>query len=640
PLPPYLPRTADAELDAALPRGGLVLLEGDSASGKSRTAVEAICRNARKLGWQRVLLPRDTAALRELAAHPSALANTVVWLDDLDRYLTTESHDEPLLTALRPAKRAGAVLLATLRTEARDALGSENPKARPVLAGALPVRLARHLDQAERTTAAGFRDDPRIGAALDSAEGFAEYLCAGQAALSRWHAGRAGANEPGAALVSAAVDLRRAGFAEDIPFEWLARLHGVYLSGNFRARGGTDPGGGLVWAATPVHGAGPALRPSGRNHFRPFDYLVDRTILDETAPPVPEPVWQWLLEMRGFSTDQSFRLARAAARAGRREDAMRVWSALAGTGNPHALLALGRAEQARGDEASAEDWYRRAAEAGNSWAMTSLGTLAERRRDTETAERWYRGAGEAGDPKGLINLGGLLAQQGRISEARSAYRRAAGSGDPDGLRKEAVLEILHGDRRRGTALLRQVALSGDPAAVRLMGLLAPTGDAGEQRSEIQALRRLAAETGDTEAALELARNLWNQGDLDAAESWFTRAAESGDSAVAEFGLAVLLEQRGRPEEAEPWYRRAAARGLPEAMLNLGTLLQDRGEAQKAEHWYQRALAAGHLAAEVNLGALHWHLGNFAEGRRWYQRAAARGDELAKRALAGPGAPSP
>jgi uncharacterized protein len=149
PVPPHVPRTIDAELDGVLAGGGLVVVQGDSAAGKSRAAYEALRRNATRLGWRAVLVPRDAAALRALADVRPGLTSAVVWLDDLERYLAG-GLDEGLLAALCPPGRTGVVLLATLRSRAREALGVDSDEpvaaemasaARRVLAGTEPVRL-------------------------------------------------------------------------------------------------------------------------------------------------------------------------------------------------------------------------------------------------------------------------------------------------------------------------------------------------------------------------------------------------------------------------------------------------------------------------------------------------------------------
>src|SRR3954467_6105675 len=57
----YVPRSLDAALRAAVRPGQLVLLLGPSRSGKSRTAYEALARNA----W--LIAPRDAAGLRAAA---------------------------------------------------------------------------------------------------------------------------------------------------------------------------------------------------------------------------------------------------------------------------------------------------------------------------------------------------------------------------------------------------------------------------------------------------------------------------------------------------------------------------------------------------------------------------------------------
>jgi TPR repeat protein len=650
PVPPYVPRTIDAELDRKLASGGLVVVQGDSAAGKSRTAYEALRRNATRLGWRSLVVPHDPAALRTLAEGGSRLARTVVWLDDLERYLSADGLDEGLLSALCPPGRTHVVLLATLRARAREALrvDSDEPvaaemanSARRVLGGTEPVRLDRELDPAERATAEQYRSDPRIAAALDSTSGagLAEHLAAGPAAVQRWQAGREGANEHGAALVSAAVDLRRAGYLEPVPLEWLAELRRAYLPERTRNRHREgDFADALTWATTPVRGASSCLLPAGQDRYLAFDYLVDHVELQPGAPEVPDEVWQRLHATTLLSAAELHSVAWAAHRHGRIAEAVRLYSVLAAAGQVFATFNLGWIAQVRGDLAEAERWYRRAAEAGNDRAMTNLGTLAERRGDLTTAESWFRQAAAAGSTMAIANLGGVLLRTGRIEQARAAYRQAAAAGDLAGLHKEAVLEFLHGDPKRATDLLERAALAGHPASVRSLGLLSRVGeDKDVDQEQVETLYRAAAELGDVQAMCEMARARVAQGKLDEAEIWYRRAAaaEPGGphGSQAEFELAVLLDEgRGRVSEAEGWYRRSAEHGRPEAMLNLGTVLEARGEDGEAERWYHKALAMGYLFAEVNLGTLHRRRGDLAEARSWYQRAAARGDEPAKRGL--------
>ena len=90
--PEYVPRDADdgefglrAKVAAAAERGGFVLLVGGSSVGKSRCAFEAVRALLPEWWLVHPAGPGDVAAL---AAAP--VARTVVWLDELQRYLDGE----------------------------------------------------------------------------------------------------------------------------------------------------------------------------------------------------------------------------------------------------------------------------------------------------------------------------------------------------------------------------------------------------------------------------------------------------------------------------------------------------------------------------------------------------------------------
>jgi hypothetical protein len=83
-VPVYVPRDKDTELDTKLARGGLVLVVGDSTAGKSRAAYEAIHR---LFGQRFLLVPNARASLQALLDGDIELRDTVVWLNDLERWL-------------------------------------------------------------------------------------------------------------------------------------------------------------------------------------------------------------------------------------------------------------------------------------------------------------------------------------------------------------------------------------------------------------------------------------------------------------------------------------------------------------------------------------------------------------------------
>ena len=91
-LPEYVPRDVDAaefgvraRVAAAAERGGFVLLVGGSSVGKTRCAVEAV--RALLPDWW-LVHPAGPAEVAALAAAPPP--RTVVWLDELQRYLDGE----------------------------------------------------------------------------------------------------------------------------------------------------------------------------------------------------------------------------------------------------------------------------------------------------------------------------------------------------------------------------------------------------------------------------------------------------------------------------------------------------------------------------------------------------------------------
>ncbi|RJL34570.1 tetratricopeptide repeat protein [Bailinhaonella thermotolerans] len=275
-VPAYVPRDADAAVRERLAAGGFVLLLGDSAAGKSRTAYEAV-RAA--LPDHLLLAPHDREGLAAAVERAVRREAAVLWLGDLERFLGGGGLTRG---AIARVTDAGGVILATLRGAEHERLtGGGDAHAvrevRRILALAHVVRLSRIFSAAERERAAA-AGDPRITAALRRAgeHGLAEHLAAGPELREDLESGwDAGARPRGAALVEAAIDCRRAGFAGPLPRALLEELHERYLGsrGGARLRPET-PEEAWEWATRP-RTAGTGLLDPADGGFTVSDYLVD-----------------------------------------------------------------------------------------------------------------------------------------------------------------------------------------------------------------------------------------------------------------------------------------------------------------------------------------------------------------------------
>ncbi|WP_426507346.1 hypothetical protein ACPPVO_54195 [Dactylosporangium sp. McL0621] len=308
-VPPFVPRDRMPQVVAALRVGGFVLISGDSTAGKTRLALEAL-RQALP-HWRCV----DPAGPDGLAAALTAVWRerpSVLWLDDLERYLGPGG-----LTAATLAELLGpagdVVVLATIRAHEREALSQRYDldrlagerlaarTGRDVLAAVTDeIRLDREWSDDELARAARVRYDPRISQALDGADrhGVAEQLAAGPRLLEALRdAWAVGPHTRAAALVTAAIDVRRTGYHRPFPLGRLQELHERYL----QDRGGAAlrPGPwqqAVQWATQPLYGASSLLEPAAGGGYLAFDYLVDAAENDPGTTAVPEFTWLAVLD--------------------------------------------------------------------------------------------------------------------------------------------------------------------------------------------------------------------------------------------------------------------------------------------------------------------------------------------------------
>ncbi|WP_418154111.1 SEL1-like repeat protein [Actinoalloteichus caeruleus] len=477
-LPPFVSRTLGVELTEMLRSEGMVLVRGPAAAGKTRLVTETI---RAERGEDPLVVPRNGRDLRRLADAEVLPDGAVILLDDLERFLGGEGLDHQLLNRLcAPGSRR--VVAATIRNEAlrpyeqvRMATWTQSNQHLHIGAEvftALPderrLALPTRLDADEQQRAQELSDqDERLAAAAIAGEGFGEYLAAGPAMLERWRVG----DEPagvGRALISAAVDCRRAGLSTALPKATLAGLFRHYLVSGWSQRHDLPSvEQGLAWACAPVLGAGSCLTPVGKNAYLASDYLVD--MVDEAhqdrvlSAEVHEAAWNVVLSTA--SKADLLRVGLRAYNAGAVGRAERAWAVGAEANDSKAMTNLGLLLNLGGRVSEAEVWYRRAVVLGDSRAMTNLGALLERDGRVEEADVWYHRAAEAGEETAMMNIGRLHKSRRQFKDAMVWYRRAARSGDIVAIKALAGLMIYLGRDEEAEVWIR---LASDSTGANLL----------------------------------------------------------------------------------------------------------------------------------------------------------------------------
>ncbi|MEU4499222.1 bifunctional trypsin-like peptidase domain-containing/SEL1-like repeat protein [Streptomyces sp. NPDC023998] len=655
---PYVPRTqgdADTQLKAALEPARMVLVVGPSKVGKTRTTFEAI-----RARWEQAhLVAPLPESLVTLAAHPRLCATRdplVVWLDDLDRFLTTaEALTPAVLTALL-ARSGHTVVVASMRQEARDRLraatGEFNRDTRSLLEAATPIELrSTSEDPNEQAAARAAYPDQRLeGSGLAERLGYAPEL------LSAYRDSKA-ANPVRYTVVRTAIDWARTGLSRPIPETDLLEISSAVLSEEHpeldttpeaittaikeaRRPLGSSPGSALLLTVRLPGGPGQGDQIRG---YRAYDYLAaaDDGQTGYTRP-LPERSWQDALTHA--DGEDVFAVSVAAYQRDNLPVSVRGFERSAKAGDTRAMFNLGLLLSGLElpDLLRARSWYEQAAEAGHTDAMNNLGLLLSGLKppDLLRARSWYEQAADAGDTDAMFNLGDLLSEQWEppdLRGARQRYEQAAEGGHTDAM---VNLGNLLADRWEPPDLpgarqwFEQAAEAGHTGAMFNLGLFLSEQWAPPDLPSARQWYEQAANAHYTDAMFNLANLLadrWEPPDLPSARHWYEQAAEAGHTG-AMFNLALLLSEQWEPPDllgARHWYEQAADAGDTDAMFNLALLLSglELPDLLGARHWYEQAADAGDTDAMFNLANLladRWEPPDLPSTRHWYEQAAEAG----------------
>jgi tetratricopeptide (TPR) repeat protein len=446
-VPPYVPRDIDDALRSALGAPGFVLVVGDAAAGKTRTAYEAM----------RAVLPGHAfiapvwggGDIVQALSTACAERRCVLWLDNLQRYVGADAITGSRIAELLADGGHHRVVLATLRAteEARlMAMAGSLPAGQRTRGGHAVLDQVTHrividrlFSEPERARAAELaRDDWPLADALGHADryGIAEFLSSGPQLNAEWQDGwERGSHPRGAALIAAAVDCRRAGYAAPLPRVLLDELHERYLERHGGARLRPEPlAAAWTWVTELRDGGNSPLWPAAPGRYEVFDYLVDATERESSQPVVDQTVH---VALRHAQPDDAVSIAATAWYQGRPELAeagfRAAYTDLRDTEGPDAPATL----SSRSDLAV---------------ILHALGRLPD-------AEAEYRailvarvaalGATHPDTLRSRNNLAVILHAQHRLSEAEAEYRgvldvraRTLGPEHPDTLTSRNNLGVV------------------------------------------------------------------------------------------------------------------------------------------------------------------------------------------------------
>ncbi|MEV4326769.1 hypothetical protein AB0J37_31430, partial [Microbispora rosea] len=534
-LPAYVPRAHDealAQMVRQVQTGAsrLVVLVGDSSTGKTRTLWEAVRTLPEPWRlWHPIEPSRPAAVLTELR---SIGPHTVVWLNETQHYLLTadpavgERIAGGLRELLRARERGPVLVLGTLwpaywkTLTAIPHTGQPDPyaQARELIKSAsirLPESFAgADLDAAGRQTAN--TGDLRLAEALRRApEGrLTQYLAGGPALLELYDNA-----EPGArAVLDAAIDARRLGHGPALPRlllveaapgylsdeqwhllddDWLERAF-AYLTDHRPCRGARPPL--ALIKPRPGTGHAPAAHSGGEPAYRLADYLEQHG--SRTRRFLCPPATFWNAATRHAASVSDHRaFARAARDRGRHRHAFALYRAVADAGDTTALRELTRIREQAGDHEGAERLARAAADAGDTIALWDLARTWEEAGDHEGAERLARALNDAGRTSALYSLTEMRKQTGDHEGAERLARAAADAGDVLTLYNLARTRDQAGDLERAERLYQAAADAGFTSA--LIDAFCMRELAGDHESA-ERLARAAADAGHTTALRHLA----------------------------------------------------------------------------------------------------------------------------------------
>ncbi|MFJ3728728.1 hypothetical protein ACIPYQ_40040 [Streptomyces sp. NPDC090045] len=242
-LPEYLEREHDGWLRARLneaaagQRTVLVVVRGESCTGKTRTAFEAV--RSCLVDWN-LVFPKTTAGLLAVMRSPALAARTVLWLNDAQEYLTGPDGEAAAAALRTRLEHPGpVVIVATLWPTHHHALTATaefdtvdaHPQARALLGPSTPIDVPGSFP-AQALRSLVDCPDPSVAIAARTSRGgtVIQTLAAGPQLVDHYEQAVGPHGSYGRAIIAAAMDARRLGHSTVLPAALLRAAAPGYLS--------------------------------------------------------------------------------------------------------------------------------------------------------------------------------------------------------------------------------------------------------------------------------------------------------------------------------------------------------------------------------------------------------------------------
>ncbi|MCI3152936.1 hypothetical protein ELQ39_14420 [Streptomyces sp. GB4-14] len=332
----YVPRDGDEELIQALNRASIarrmLLLIGDSGSGKTRAAVNALLQTCRSY---RLMRPIEHNFIELVAEIPKLLdlGPSVVWLDDVEKY----SH--PAMTgSLEKLLEAGHIVVGTIRRGELEARSNDGEIRNPTGEALNDERVVQQLNwrrewsQPERDRVPSYVVNSLARRAVSEGVPLSVWAVAGPQLVRRLKLAIHDEDHPcRPALVRVLLDWYRTGQTAPIPQSEAARLvEETYVEESVSESEIIEA---LEWSMLPLSVGGKRGRHSLVRKVGDCvtvnDYIQENN-LGQSLQPVPTATWVSALKHASQHQDNGniWNVAHSAASSGQNDIAFIAWQAI------------------------------------------------------------------------------------------------------------------------------------------------------------------------------------------------------------------------------------------------------------------------------------------------------------------------